>query len=90
MSYSDGMTRSVDFDARTLAFSARPGDFIYLGDYTFDGKIIKFDGYNHEGLNAHLAKYEGIDRAPKDHPRWFTPFGRGGPVSDCQTPRVSG
>lgn len=88
MSYDAGITRNVKYTGGTIAFTARPGEFIYLGDITLERYDFRFDGYNHAALQAHLADYPSINVAPRDHPRWITPFAEGGPVADCQRSRL--
>ncbi len=83
MTYDSGLVTTVPFEGRTLAFNARPGEFIYLGDVTFNGRNLQFDGFDHEGVAAHLAEFPAINQTPVEQPKWFTPYRKGGKVTNC-------
>ena len=87
MSFEDGITRNVQYVSGTLAFTARAGEFIYLGDIELEKRGFRFKGHNHVPLKAHLSNYPDVSVPPTDHPRWITPFAEGGPVADCNTKR---
>lgn len=84
MSYQAGLTRAVRFDARGFAFSAKPGEFVYVGDIVLTRDDVRYAGRNRAQALAYLQEFPGIAVDPVDEPHWLTPFRRGAPEPNCR------
>lgn len=63
----------------TIAFTVKPGDFLYLGDFRLAQGQPEFLGFSDAGINAHVAGYPGLaGKQPVHHGPVRTTFSGGG------------
>ncbi len=83
-SYDEGgyKSRSIHLDYQSLAFRARPGQVLYVGDVTLEARRVVFEAPDLAAAQAYLAQYPNVRAAAVEQPLWLTGFGRA--FANCQ------